>query len=118
MNKPSQSTLAKVTLGMTDIVDDVAPPSRARSHSFAPVLADMAVGDVPSCRALPVVVETSATFDMKAALTEAKERLRNNVQSSVNQAKRRVDGAAYSVECKELVSDFGLFIIALVRRTA
>jgi hypothetical protein len=117
--KPTQATLAKLNVGMTDIVDDVLPPSRARSHSFASVLADMSVGDVPSCRALEVTINTtSENFDMKAALTEAKERLRNNVQSSVNQAKRRVDGAAYSVECKELVSDNGLFIIALVRRTA
>lgn len=117
--KPNQSTLAKITVGMTDVVDDVLPPSRARSHSFASVLADMKVGDTPSCRALEVTVDTTQpNFDMKAALIEAKERCRNNVQSSVNQAKRRVEGAAYSVECKELVADTGLYIIALVRRTA
>jgi hypothetical protein len=117
--KPQASTLAKLAVGMSDIADDVLPPSRARSHSFASVLADMKIGDTPSCRAMEVPMDTTQDgFDMKAALTEAKERLRNNVQSSVNQAKRRVEGAAYSVECKELVADTGLYIIALVRRTA
>lgn len=114
-----QSTLAKVSLGMTDIVSDVLPPSRVRSHSFASVLADMSVGDTPSCRCMEVTVDTTQEgFDMKAALVDAKERLRNNVQSSVNQAKRRIEGSAYSVECQSLVADTGLYIIALVRRTA
>lgn len=119
MTKLNKEILGKVAVAMADPVDDVPVPTRVRSSSFASMLCDLRIGDSPLARVLPVeVVDITQHGDMRDALNAAKDRLRNNVQSSINQAKRREDGAGYSVECKEQLFDSGVFVVALVRRTA
>lgn len=119
MKKTSKDVLSKVALAMADPVSDVPVPSRVRSSSFASMLCDLRIGDTPLARVQPVeVVDITQHGDMRDALNAAKDRHRNNVQSSINQAKRREPSAGYSVECKEQLFDSGIFIVALVRRTA
>jgi hypothetical protein len=119
MNKPSKDVLSKTALAMGDVVNDVAVPSRTRSSSFASMLVDQRVGDLPLARTMPVETADLTQYgDMKSALNELKDKLRNNVQSSINQAKRRDGTAAFSVECKEQLFDSGIIIIALIRRVA
>jgi len=119
MTKPQNSVASKVALAMGDIVGDVAVPSRTRSSSFASMLVDQRVGDLPVARTMPVETADLTQYgDLKSALIELKDKLRNNVQSSINQAKRRCEGASYSVECKEQLFDSGIVIVALIRRVA
>lgn len=119
MTKTNKDIVSKVALAMADPVDDVPVPSRVRSSSFASMLCDLRIGDAPLARVLPLDPTDIALFtDMRDALNATKDRLRNNVQSSINQAKRREEGAGYSVECKEQLFDSGIFVVALVRRTA
>lgn len=107
---------AKVAVALTGIETDVAVPSRARASSFTSTLTDMGVGAAPACRALLVDASVAPVF--ADAITLTKERLRDGVQSSINQAKRRIPGSSYSIECVACVSLEGVIIVALVRRTA
>lgn len=119
MSKDQSKVASKVALAMGDVVADVAIPSRTRSSSFASMLVDQRIGDAPLSRVLPVETADLTQYgDMKSALNELKDKLRNNVQSSINQARRRSEGASYSVECKEQLFDSGIIIVALIRRVA
>lgn len=120
---PSAKTMNAVKTALMDTTDDVAVPTRARSHSFASMLADMKVGDAPAAKVMLVdddfreQHEIQQDAPLKEALSFAKERLRNNLASSISGAKRRIDGAAYSVECGSLLMDSGVYVVALVTRT-
>ena len=119
MNKPSKALLSQVSVALAHGVEsDVSIPSRARSHSFASVLADMKVGEPPAARAMPIELSNDPAFSLKDAMSDAKDRLRNNVQPSMSQASRRVDGAKFSCECNIMVADSGMYAVALVRRIA
>lgn len=107
---------AKVAVALTGIETDVAVPSRVRAYSFASMLVDMHVGAPPACRAALVDATAAPTF--ADAITSTKERLRDGVQSSINQAKRRNPGSSYSIECVATVSLEGVTVVAMVRRTA
>lgn len=117
MTKARKAVIDQVAVALTGVEADVPVPSRERAYSFASALANMRVGDAPACRALPVDVQDYAA-DAHAALVNAKATLRNNVQASINQARRRVEGAGYSVECVPVITDGGIAIVAFVRRTA
>lgn len=107
---------ARVAVALTGVETDVAVPSRTHASSFASTLVSMSVGAAPACRAL--LVDASAAPAFADAVTLTKERLRDGVQSSINQAKRRLPGSAYSIECVAMVSQEGPMVVALVRRTA
>lgn len=107
---------SKVAVALTGIETDVAQPSRTHASSFASTLVSMSVGAAPACRAAHVDASAAPTF--ADAVTLTKERLRDGVQSSINQAKRRLPGSAYSIECVATLSLEGPVVIAMVRRTA
>lgn len=96
---------------------DVLPPARVRSASFASTVADMAPLDPPAARVQ--AIGTNVTIgDAIAGMSEASERLRNSVTSSVAQAKRRNPGNEYSVEITPITTKSGMYLLALVHRTA
>jgi hypothetical protein len=98
--------------------DQVQQPARARSSSFASVVADLKVGDHPAAKA--IALNPTVTIEQtKALMPELSERLRNTVQSSVKQAKKRLGGTAeFSVEIVEVNTKSGLLLTAYVTRNA
>jgi predicted RNA-binding protein with TRAM domain len=117
MSKNQQSVLQAALVGSMAPEGDVAVPARARSASFASAVSDLNVGDQPAAR----VQQIDPTLPIGEAIALApslSEKLRNSVQSSVNQAKRRVPGSEYSVEITDIKTKSGMYLLALVHRTA
>jgi hypothetical protein len=96
---------------------DVAQPARVRSSSFASTVADLNVGDQPAAR-VQQIDPTMPVGDAIASVSELAEKLRNSVQSSVSQAKRRLPGSDYSIEITDIKTKSGMYLLALVHRTA
>ena len=117
MSKNQQSVLQAALVGSMAPEGDVALPQRARSASFASMVADLNVGDQPAARVQQVPDDLSVC-DALAIMSTMSEKLRNSVQSSVNQAKRRVPGSEYSIEITDIKMKSGLYVLALVHRTA
>lgn len=117
MSKNQQSVLQAALVGSMAPEADVSIPARARSASFASMVADLNVGDQPAARvqqidpALPI-------GEAIALVSSMSEKLRNSVQSSVNQAKRRAPGSEYSIEIADVTVKSGMYLLALVHRTA
>lgn len=124
MSKIPKSLLTATQVALADQATDIPVPPRTRSFSFASMLADMQVGDAPASKSMLVDLPTELNsadkpvLAMKDIVSTYKERLRNNIASSITAAKRRVEGAAYSVECGTVVMDSGLYVVAIVSRTA
>jgi len=110
-------TITKVATAMLCAEPDVAQPTRARSASFASVVADLNIGGDPAAKVM--ALNPRMTFEeFTAQKSQLSERLRNTAQSSVNQAKRRVAASEYSIEICDLTTKSGVYLIALVSRNA
>lgn len=96
---------------------NVAPPSRARSSSFASMVASLEVGDAPAVRAQQIP-STLTVIDAISKISEECERLRNNVTPSVAAAKRKIPGSDFSVEVGHYVNKTGMYVLALITRIA
>lgn len=117
MAKAEQQVVSKALAAAMCPEGDVAPPTRARSSSLASAIADLNVGGDPASKV--VALNPKLTIEeITASRASASERLRNTVQGSVNQAKRRVPGAEYSIEISDLTTKSGMYLIALVSRNA
>lgn len=117
MSSKSQSVLTAALVGAMSPEADITLPPRARSSSFASTVADLNVGDQPAAR----VWQVPANLSIETALTNLTqfgEKLRNSVQSSVSQAKRRIKGAEYSIEITDIKIKSGIYLLVLVHRTA
>lgn len=112
-----QQVLAAALVGAMSPESDIAAPPRTRAFSFNAAVADMQVGDMPAARVVQIDPDTTIG-DAKAAMSEQADKLRNSVTSAVSQAKRRIPGADYSVEITEINIKSGLYLLALVHRTA
>lgn len=109
--------ITKVAAAMMCPESDVSKPARTRSASFASVVADLLVGGDPAAKAM--ALNPNMTIEQVAAQKpQLSERLRNSVQSSVNQAKRRVPGSEYSIEISDITLKSGVYLIAVVSRNA
>jgi hypothetical protein len=117
MSKNQQSVLQAALVGSMAPEGDVTPPPRARSASFASAVSDLNVGDQPAAR-VQQIDPTLPIGDAIAQVSALSEKLRNSVQSSVNQAKRRVPGSEYSIEIADIKTKSGMYLLALVHRTA
>lgn len=117
MSKNQQSVLQAALVGSMAPEGDVALPQRARSASFASMVADLNVGDQPAARVQQIDPSTPIG-DAIASVSEMSEKLRNSVQSSVSQAKRRLPGSDYSIEITDIKTKSGMYLLALVHRTA
>jgi hypothetical protein len=115
--KPSEAALSKVATAIHCAESDVAQPSRARSASFASAVADLKIGGEPASKTMRLDPNMTVA-DLAAARPTLAEKLRNTAQSSVSQAKRRVPGAEFSIEICDLTCKSGMYLIALVSRTA
>lgn len=117
MAKAEQVVIGKAMVAAMSPETDVPPPSRARSASLASAIADLTVGGDPASKVAKC--DPALTFERYTSQkSQLNERLRNTVQSSVNQAKRRVPGAEYSIEINDLITKSGMYLVALVSRTA
>lgn len=117
MAKAEQVVVGKALAAAMCPETDVAPPTRARSASLASAIADLAVGGDPASKATKL--DPALTIEeITATKSQLSERLRNAVQSSVNQAKRRVPGAEFSIEINDLTTKSGMYLVALVSRNA
>lgn len=115
--KQDSNVVAKALAGAMSAEADVTPPARSRSSSFASTVSDLNVGDAPAAKVL--VVDPSLTIsDALHQMSEAGERLRNSVTSSVAQARRRNPGAEFSVEITDIKTKSGIYLLALIHRTA
>jgi hypothetical protein len=117
MSSKQQSVLSAALVAAMGPESDVAQPPRARSSSFASMVADMNVGDQPVARVQQVPDDLSIG-DALAIMSSMSEKLRNSVQSAVYQAKRRLPGSDYSIEITDIKMKSGLYILALVHRIA
>jgi predicted RNA-binding protein with TRAM domain len=111
------AVIAKALVGVMGVESDVAPPARARSSSFASTVSDLNVGDAPASKVQPID-NTLTVAEALAQMSDAGERLRNSVTSSVAQAKRKNPGAEYSVEITDIKTKSGFYSLALIHRTA
>ena len=118
MAKAEQAVVGKALAAAMCPENDVAPPTRARSASLASAIADLNVGDAPASKVMKL--DPALTIEaLTATKSQLSERLRNAVQSSVNQAKRRHNGAAdFSIEISDLTTKSGMYLIALISRNA
>lgn len=117
MSSKQQAILSAALVAAMGPEADVAPPPRARSASFASAVADLNVGDQPAARVQQI--DPSLPIGEAIALVSSlAEKLRNSVQSSVNQAKRRLPGSEYSIEIADIKIKSGMYLLALVHRTA
>ena len=114
MNKKIKTAVAAAMMGAES---DVAPPSRARSSSFASMVLDLNVGDQPASRVVQMEEADSIAWTM-GTLKEQRDKLRNTVTSAVSQAKRRNPGAEYSIEVGDFMLISGIYVVAMVRRIA
>lgn len=112
-----QQVLTAALVGAMSPEADVAPPARARSSSFASTVADLNVGDPPAAK-VQLIDPTTPIGDALSGMSEMSERLRNSVTSSVSQAKRRLPGSDFSVEITDIKTKSGMYLLALVHRTA
>ena len=111
---PKPETHARVAAALASPESDVSQPGRGRSGSFTAQVADLALGDTAS--KLLAIPGDTALCDIQKDLPALRERLRNNVASSVKHAKARTSGA-YTVEVCDLHTPSGQwFVIALVTR--
>lgn len=117
MSSKQQSVLSAALVAAMGPESDVTQPTRARSASFASAVADLNVGDQPAAR-VHQIDPSLPVGDAIASTPALAEKLRNSVQSSVNQAKRRVPGSEYSVEITDIKTKSGMYLLALVHRTA
>lgn len=116
MSQSRKSVQSKLLAAVGGTEADVSLPSRARASSFTSTLVDLKVGADPACK----VVSLGADIKMEAladTLAAEKERLRNNVTSSISAAKRRIEGSQYSIECTHFMCNSGVYVAALVTRT-
>jgi uncharacterized protein (DUF849 family) len=116
MKEPRKSVQAKLLAAAGGVETDVSLPSRARASSFTSTLVDLKVGQDPAAK----VVRLEPDVNMEAladVLAAEKERLRNNVTSSISAAKRRVENSQYSIECTHFICNSGIYVAALVTRT-
>lgn len=112
-----QQLLNAAMVGAMSPESDIATPPRARTYSFATAVTDMQMGDAPVSRVVQIDPDTSIA-DALTTMSEASEKLRNAVGSSVSSAKRRNPGADYSIEISDIKLKTGLYLLALVHRTA
>jgi hypothetical protein len=111
---PKPDTHTRLAAALEAPESDIAQPGRGRSSSFTAQVADLALGETAS-KLLPVE-PSAALCDIQKDLPAIRERLRNNVASSVRHAKART-GGNYSVEVCDLHTPTGQwFTIALVTR--
>jgi hypothetical protein len=116
MSKNSQVLNAALVSAMSP-ESDVPPPARARSASFASSVADLRMGDAPASKVMQI--DRSLTIDAALEqMSETAERFRSSITSSVQQAKRRCPGAEYSIEISDIKIKSGMYLLALVHRTA
>jgi hypothetical protein len=115
--KASEAAVSKVAAAVLCPESDVAQPTRARSASFASAVADLKVGGEPAAKTMRLDPAMTVA-DLATARPALSEKLRNTAQSSVSQAKRRVPGAEFSIEICDLTAKSGMYLIALVSRTA
>jgi hypothetical protein len=118
MNKRATETVAKALTAAMSPEPEVAQPQRARSASFASVVADLKVNGDPAAKVMRI--DSGMTLEeFNTARPTLSEKLRNTAQSSVSQAKRRLGaGADFSIEISDLTAKSGLHLIALVSRLA
>ena len=114
MNKKIKTAVAAAMMGAEA---DVSPPTRARSSSFASMVLDLNVGDQPASRVVQLDLEESVENTVER-LKENRDKLRNTVTSAVSQAKRRNPGSEYSIEVGDFMLISGIYVVAMVRRTA
>lgn len=108
-------TTARLEAAVLTPESDVPQPPRGRAGSFTSQVADLGLGEVAS-KLLMIPPET-ALCDVQKELPALRERLRNNVASSVRHARTRT-GSTFSVEVCDLHTPSGQwFVIALVTRT-
>lgn len=112
-----QQVLAAAIVGAMSPETDIAPPPRARAFSFNAAVADMEVGDMPAARVVQID-PTTTIGDAKAEMSAMADKLRNSVTSAVSSAKRRIPGSDFSVEITEINIKSGMYLLALVHRTA
>lgn len=116
MSNNRKSVQAKLLAAAGNVETDVTLPTRARASSFTSALTDLKVGQDPASKV--VKLASSVTMaDVSGVIAEEKERLRNNVTSSISAAKRRIENSQYSIECTHFICNSGIYVAALVTRT-
>lgn len=93
-------------------------PARARSHSFASMVASLEVGSNPACRAMQIDPQLKLAELDSTTMSTLRERLRGSTTSAIASAKRRTPGAEFAVEVTDFRAASGFYVIALVTRTA
>lgn len=112
-----QQLLNAALVGALSPESDIAAPPRSRVFSFSAAVADMEVGDMPVTRVVKIDDDQSVA-DALAGLAGVADKLRNSVGSAVTQAKRRIPGSDFSIEINDIKIKSGLYLLALVHRTA
>lgn len=112
-----QQILNAALVGAMSPESDIAAPPRARVFSFSAAVADLEIGDAPASRVVKIDDDQSIA-DALAGLAGVSEKLRNNVGSAVSSAKRRNPGSDFSIEITDIKIKSGLYLLALVHRTA
>lgn len=116
MKEPRKSVQAKLLAAAGGVETDVSLPSRVRASSFTSTLVDLKVGQDPASKVVKINGDVAAQ-DLSEVLAAEKERLRNNVTSSISAAKRRIENSQYSIECTHFICNSGIYVAALVSRT-
>lgn len=114
--KKQSEVLSAALVGAMAPEGDVTIPTRIRAYSFAASVTDLNVGDQPAAK-VQLIDPATPIGDAINGVTALSDKLRNSVQSTVNQAKRRVPGAEYSIEISDVMMKSGMYLLALVHRT-
>lgn len=109
------SDLSLLTSAIQTPDEDVLVPEPARAPSFTAAVAALGLGETAS-KALRLNGKQPLEFAL-SSLAREKEALRNSVNSSVREARKR-SSSEYTVELTETITGKSLFILALVTRTA
>lgn len=112
-----QQILNAALVGAMSPESDIAAPPRARVFSFSAAVADLEVGDMPAARVVKID-EDQSVADALAGLDTMSVKLRNSLASAVSAAKRRIPGSDFSIEITDIKIKSGLYLLALVHRTA
>lgn len=108
---------AKVLTAAMGVESGVAIPGRARSSSFAALIADLRFGDAPASKAVALDADLPLT-ELLAKIPEESERLRNSVTSAVTRAKTKNPGSDYAIEAGQFTTKANIYVVVVITRTA
>jgi hypothetical protein len=108
---------AKALTAAMGVESGVAVPGRARSGSFAALIADLRVGEAPASKTVCLRADLSMA-EVLAQVPEESERLRNSVTSAVTRAKAKNPGADYTIEAGQFTTKTSVCVTVVITRVA